>query len=68
MLWLIGIVGVWLLLCVLAVSLCVMARRGDEALAWTDADEAEVGFVAGFAEPALQPEPVRPRRASHSTR
>jgi hypothetical protein len=57
MLWLIGIASIWSVCCVLAVALCVMARRGDEAMehamARVVASEppAEVAFVATFSEP-----------------
>ena len=30
MLWLIGIATIWLLSCLMAVALCVAARRGDD--------------------------------------
>ena len=50
MLWLIGIGGVWTLSCVMAVALCVMARRGDEQLSLIFATvpemTPEVDFVA----------------------
>jgi hypothetical protein len=58
MLWLIGIASAWMLCCALAVALCVMARRGDDAMAAAGArvaarePEPEVAFVATFAEPA----------------
>jgi hypothetical protein len=50
-----GIVSIWLFVCVAVVSLCVMARRGDEALAVAPPVE-DVGFVATLAEP--EPAPV----------
>ncbi len=64
MLWLIGIASVWSACCALAVALCVMARRGDDAMehamARVVASEppVEVAFVAGFAEPT----PAAPAR------
>ena len=56
----------WLITCLVAVSLCVMARRGDEAMAVALATVApqpaqEVSFVATFAEPEATPVPVAPR-------
>jgi hypothetical protein len=69
-LWLIGIASVWSFVCVVVVSLCVMARRGDEALAARPvAAEPEVGFVLGFAPPAQEPvaAPVAPRTAAQIT-
>jgi hypothetical protein len=65
MLWLIGIGGVWALSCVMAVALCVMARRGDEQLSRIFAGlpemapDVEVDFVATLSEP----EPARPASA-----
>ena len=53
MLWLIGIASVWSACCALAVALCVMARRGDDAMEHAMARVAaseppvEVAFVAG---------------------
>jgi len=51
------ICSVWLFSCVMAVALCVAARRGDERIAFafvsTEAD-ADVAFVATFAEPVAQ--------------
>jgi DNA-binding LytR/AlgR family response regulator len=58
MLWLIGIASIWTFCCSLAVALCVMARRGDDAMAAamarlaTREPEPEVAFVTTFAEPA----------------
>ena len=59
MLWLIGITSVWSLVCLVAVSLCVVAGRADRALVEyvpTDVPVAalpdDVGFVVAFAEPA----------------
>jgi hypothetical protein len=54
MLWLIGIGGAWALSCVMAVALCVMARRGDEQLTVVldRLPAPDVDFVATFAEPA----------------
>ena len=68
MLWLIGIVSVWSLVCLVVVSLCVMARRGDDALLAVApvAAEPEVGFVVAFAEPAVEPA-VPPRVAAQTT-
>ena len=56
----------WLITCLVALSLCVMARRGDEAMAVALATVApqpaqEVSFVATFAEPEVTPAPVAPR-------
>jgi hypothetical protein len=59
--------SVWIFSCVMAVALCVAARRGDEriAVALLPAEaEAEVAFVATFAEPAAQPAPAA--RPAHS--
>jgi hypothetical protein len=53
--------SVWIFSCVMAVALCVAARRGDERIAVAllpPEVEAEVAFVATFAEPAAQPAPV----------
>ena len=66
MLWLIGIASVWSFICLVAVWLCVMARRGDDALAAAAAAtvvaEADAPFVLAFAEPAAEPvEAPRPR-------
>lgn len=65
---LLTIAAVWLLLCVLAVALCVAARGADDAIdAMTAATHDDVGFVATLAEPAQVVEaptvslPVRPR-------
>jgi hypothetical protein len=67
MLWLIGIASAWIVCCVMAVALCVMARRGDEQLtvifsAMPEQPEVEVDFVATFAapEPALAPARTAP--------
>jgi hypothetical protein len=60
-LWLIGIASVWLFVCLVAVSLCVMARRGDDALTAATAavaPEVDAPFVLAFAEP----EPVEAPR------
>jgi len=63
--------SVWIFSCVMAVALCVAARRGDELIAAAalpvDAD-LDVAFVATFAEPEL-PAPVarpavQPQRAA----
>jgi hypothetical protein len=55
MLWLIGIAGVWTICCLLAVALCVMARRGDEQLSLVFATlpdpVQDVDFVATIAAP-----------------
>ncbi len=56
----------WLITCLVALSLCVMARRGDEAMAVALATVVpqpaqEVSFVATFAEPEATPAPVAPR-------
>ena len=70
MLWLIGIGGVWALCCVMAVALCVMARRGDEHLSLIFATlhepepEPDVDFVATLAVPAEDPRPEPVSRAS----
>jgi hypothetical protein len=69
MLWLIGIGIVWTFSCALAVSLCVMARRGDESLAAAFAMTAEspvdVAFVATIAEPVdAVPAPPRAHQPS----
>ena len=61
--------SVWIFSCVMAVALCVAARRGDEriavALLPAAAVEAEVAFVATFAEPdGASPRRVRPARAA----
>ena len=69
MLWLIGIGGVWALSCVMAVALCVMARRGDEQLSRIFASlpemTPEVDFVATLSEPEpARPEPAPVSRAS----
>ncbi|MBE2317993.1 hypothetical protein DVA67_018575 [Solirubrobacter sp. CPCC 204708] len=71
MTWLIGIASLWLFVCLLAVSLCAMARRGDDALAalaYAREEDEEVGFVAAFAEPQVAPERVRPQPAPRSAR
>ena len=58
MLWLIGIASVWTFCCILAVALCVTARRGDDAMAAAMArvaarePEPDVAFVTTFAEAA----------------
>ena len=59
MLWFIGIASAWSLVCLVAVSLCVVAGRADRALlAYAPADVAvaalpdDVGFVVALAEPA----------------
>mgnify|MGYP007051631302 CR=1 FL=1 len=55
-----GIVSIWLFVGVAVVSLCVMARRGDEALALTPPPAVEdVPWVATLAEPepAATPQP-----------
>ena len=68
MLWLIGIGGAWALSCVMAVALCVMARRGDEQLVHvlaTVPSADEVDFVATLSEPAVvEPAPAPVQRAS----
>jgi len=58
-LWLIGITSVWSFVCLVAVSLCVVAGRADRALLeYTPVDVAvaalpdDVGFVVTLAEPA----------------
>jgi hypothetical protein len=58
-LWLIGITSVWSLVCLVAVSLCVVAGRADQALVeYAPADVPvaalpdDVGFVVALAEPA----------------
>lgn len=66
MLWLIGIASVWLLACVFTLSLCVMARRGDDALTVVDlVEDADVPFVATLAapEPVAAPPVAVPHRA-----
>lgn len=59
MLWLIGIATVWASLCVLAVALCVAARRGDENLELARSTvpdlPADVAWVATLAEPGAAP-------------
>jgi hypothetical protein len=64
-LWLIGIASVWLFVCLLAVSLCAMARRGDDAFAAAPRveDAVDVGFVATLA----APEPVAERPVARRT-
>ncbi len=67
MLWLIGIASVWALVCAATLSLCVMARRGDDALAAAPrrvVDE-DVPFVATLAapEPVVAPPVAVPRPA-----
>lgn len=59
MLWIIGITSVWSLVCLVAVSLCMVAGRADRALlesASADATVAalpdDVGFVVALAQPA----------------
>jgi hypothetical protein len=51
--------SVWIFSCVMAVALCVAARRGDERIAvalFPAAEpEVEVAFVATFAEPETAP-------------
>ena len=59
----------WLITCLVALSLCVMARRGDDAMAVALATVApqpaqEVSFVATFAEPEATPAPVAPHAVS----
>jgi hypothetical protein len=58
----------WIVFCLMAVSLCVMARRGDDAMTLALATVAEptqeVSFVATFAEPEATPAPVAPRAAT----
>jgi hypothetical protein len=52
--------SVWIFSCVMAVALCVAARRGDERIAFayvSNEADADVAFVATFAEPAAQPAP-----------
>jgi hypothetical protein len=71
-LWLIALATVWLFFTIVALSLCVMARRGDDdLLALARPHVVEVPFVATLADPAptavAQP-PVRPRAPSRSTR
>lgn len=70
MLWLIGIATVWTFACALAVSLCVMARRGDESLAaafvMTAESPVDVAFVATFAEPVDAPVAPRAQQPSAS--
>jgi hypothetical protein len=50
MIWIIGVGLVWIFCCALAVSLCVMARRGDDVIAAAVRPPAEpvldVDFVA----------------------
>lgn len=60
MLWFIGIASVWTLGCVMAVALCVMARRGDDALTLGATVEpavaelpADVAWVATIAAPEV---------------
>ena len=72
MLWLIGIASVWSTGCVLAVALCVMARRGDDAMERAMSRIAageppiEVAFVAtlGEPQPATPARTPAPRRAN----
>ena len=50
--------SVWTFSCVMAVALCVAARRGDERIAVAllpPEAEAEVTFIATFAEPEASP-------------
>jgi hypothetical protein len=71
MLILVGIASAWCICCAVAVALCVMARRGDEALeramaAITVSEPAvEVAWVATLAEPETAPvaAPVQRRAA-----
>jgi hypothetical protein len=68
MLLLIGIASVWLISCVMAVALCVMASRGDRALqkvmsqAAAGEEPVEVTWIAALAEP----EPARRPAPSHT--
>jgi hypothetical protein len=55
MLWVIGIATVWSFSCLLAVALCVAARRADELGVIVLAVDEPPPFVAGFAE---EPAPV----------
>jgi hypothetical protein len=72
MLWLIGIAFVWLFSCVLAVALCIAARRADELtvllLAVDEESPLEAPFVAGFGEPAPPAQGRRREGASRSSR
>jgi hypothetical protein len=63
MLWLIGIGGVWALSCVMAVALCVMARRGDEQLSRIFATMPEMTPEVDFVATLSEPEPARPASA-----
>lgn len=65
----IGIASVWLFSCLLAVALCVAARRADEmtvlVLAVDEQPPQSVDFVAGFAEaPVLVARPAVHRHSS----
>jgi hypothetical protein len=65
MLWLIGIASVWSFSCLLAVALCVAARRADEMGVLVLAVDEEPPFVAGFAD---APAPVaRPAVRQHTS-
>jgi hypothetical protein len=69
MLLLIGIATVWTFSCGMAVALCVMARRGDEAMEHAMSrvpvgePEVDVAFVATLAEPQPARRPVLQPRA-----
>jgi hypothetical protein len=62
--------SVWIFSCVMAVALCVAARRGDERITvalFPAADvDVDVAFVATFAEPEAQAPVARPSVPQHS--
>ena len=64
-----ALIGVtWIVSCSMAVALCVMARRGDEAMIVALATVShepvqDVGFVATFGEPEAAPA-TAPRRGA----
>jgi hypothetical protein len=49
MLWIIGVGLVWMFCCALAVSLCVVAGRGDDRIAAAFTPPDEVTFTATLA-------------------
>ena len=68
-----ALIGVtWIVSCSMAIALCVMARRGDDAMTVALATVSpqpvqDVSFVATFAEPDAQvpvARPAVPRRSA----